>query len=413
VFSWSYRALPAAAARLFRLLGLHPGPVISTAAAASLAGLTPVEVRPLLAGLARAHLLAEPAPGWYAFHDLLRAYAARLAGAAGLPGNAAARRRLLDHYLHTANHADGVLDAHRPTVSLDPPSPGSTVERPPDAERALAWFTAEHKGLVAAVRDAAARGFDAHAWRLDWAAAGFLDRRGHWPDAAANLQIGLAAAQRLADRPAQAHMHRVLALMHVRLGRSGDGETHLRRSMDLYGALRDDDGLARAYNYLAWLCHRRGDHSAALGHARRALALYRSTNDVVAQARTLNLAGWYQAQLGMLPQALACSRRALALHVALGDENGQAETCDSLGYAHHRLGHHREAIACFERALRHRAKVDDPAHEAVVLHHLGDAHHGAGEVDAARTAWRRALAGLDALGLPEAAQVREKLRAPP
>jgi hypothetical protein len=34
VFSWSYNALSSSAARLFRLLGLHPGPDISVAVAA-------------------------------------------------------------------------------------------------------------------------------------------------------------------------------------------------------------------------------------------------------------------------------------------------------------------------------------------------------------------------------------------
>ena len=38
VFSWSYRTLTPAAARMFRLLGLHPGPDISSLAAASLVG---------------------------------------------------------------------------------------------------------------------------------------------------------------------------------------------------------------------------------------------------------------------------------------------------------------------------------------------------------------------------------------
>ena len=37
VFSWSYQQLSADAARMFRLLGLHPGPDISVPAAASLA----------------------------------------------------------------------------------------------------------------------------------------------------------------------------------------------------------------------------------------------------------------------------------------------------------------------------------------------------------------------------------------
>ena len=62
VFSWSYRALSPEAARLFRLLGLLPGPDIPVAAAASLAAVPPGRARMLLAELTRAHLLAEPAP---------------------------------------------------------------------------------------------------------------------------------------------------------------------------------------------------------------------------------------------------------------------------------------------------------------------------------------------------------------
>ena len=76
VLSLSYRHLPEAAARMFRLLGLHPGPDISAAAAASLAGVSSPEARVALRDLVRASLLNETVPGRYAFHDLLRAYAA-------------------------------------------------------------------------------------------------------------------------------------------------------------------------------------------------------------------------------------------------------------------------------------------------------------------------------------------------
>src|SRR5262249_17800600 len=44
LLSWSYQALTPAGARLFRLLGLHPGPDLSAAAAISLAGLPPSAV---------------------------------------------------------------------------------------------------------------------------------------------------------------------------------------------------------------------------------------------------------------------------------------------------------------------------------------------------------------------------------
>src|SRR5205814_7978326 len=79
VFSWSYQTLTPASARLFRLLSRHPGPDLRAPAAASLAGLSPADVAPLLAELARAHLLIEHAPGRYSPHHPPRAYAAERA----------------------------------------------------------------------------------------------------------------------------------------------------------------------------------------------------------------------------------------------------------------------------------------------------------------------------------------------
>ncbi|MFE9955178.1 BTAD domain-containing putative transcriptional regulator [Micromonospora sp. NPDC005299] len=77
IFSWSYRALTPEAARLFRLLPLHPAPALSTEAAAALAGLSLHSARGLLAELA-AHLLVQPGDDRWRMHDLLRAYAAEL-----------------------------------------------------------------------------------------------------------------------------------------------------------------------------------------------------------------------------------------------------------------------------------------------------------------------------------------------
>src|SRR5262249_35580546 len=68
VFSWSYGQLSPGAARLFRLLGLQPGPDCGSAAAASLAGLPPTAVRGHLTELTQANLLSEHHAGRYAFH---------------------------------------------------------------------------------------------------------------------------------------------------------------------------------------------------------------------------------------------------------------------------------------------------------------------------------------------------------
>lgn len=78
-FAASHRSLPPADARLFRLVSLHPGPDVSADTAAGLAGLSPREAGPILDRLADAHLVSEHAPGRYAVHDLLRAFAAEIA----------------------------------------------------------------------------------------------------------------------------------------------------------------------------------------------------------------------------------------------------------------------------------------------------------------------------------------------
>lgn len=81
VFSWSYRTLPPETARAFRLLGLHPGFTISTAAAAALTGTATADAGRHLDALAGVHLLTEVDRQRYQVHDLLRAYAAERAAA--------------------------------------------------------------------------------------------------------------------------------------------------------------------------------------------------------------------------------------------------------------------------------------------------------------------------------------------
>jgi len=78
VFASSYATLSVPAARMFRLLARGPGTDISTAAAASLAGLPPREAQRLLGELTRTSLLTERVPGQYTCHDLLLIYANEL-----------------------------------------------------------------------------------------------------------------------------------------------------------------------------------------------------------------------------------------------------------------------------------------------------------------------------------------------
>jgi len=412
VLTWSYQRLSVEAARLFRLLGLHRGPDIAVPAAASLAGLSLGQVRPLLVELSRAHLVAEDAAGRYAFHDLLRAFAAELAHSQDSEGaRRAAVHRVLDHYLHSAHGADMLLEPHRHRITPAPPCSGVSAEQPADAAGALAWFGAEHRVLLAAVELAVSAGFDTHAWQLAWTLTEFFDRRGHWHDLVVTMRAALAAARRLGDRPGQARAHRGLARAGHLLGRDEDARIHLYEALDLYTQLGDHTGQAHACHNLASVAERQRRHVAALHHAQRALDLFRVAGDRAGQARALNTLGWCRISLGDCQRALTYCREALAILQKLGDPTGQACTWDSLGSAHHHLGQHREAITCYRHALDLFREVGNRYYESQALTHLGDTHHAAGDLDAAFDTWRQALDVLDQLGHSDAVEVRVRLDA--
>ena len=167
VFSWSYQSLTQPAARMFRLLAVHPGPDITAAAAASVAGLCQERARQALTELVLANLLAEHADGRYTCHDLLRAYAAEQASRSDSDADRrAAMHRMLDHYLHTAFGAARLLDQADLPARPHTLAPGVVPEELADRREAFAWFEAERPVLSAAISQAARHGFDGHARHL-------------------------------------------------------------------------------------------------------------------------------------------------------------------------------------------------------------------------------------------------------
>jgi DNA-binding SARP family transcriptional activator/tetratricopeptide (TPR) repeat protein/DNA-binding XRE family transcriptional regulator len=410
VFSWSYRYLSGTAARMFRLLGLHPGPDITAPAAASLAGI-PVEQAPqVLAKLTAAHLLAEHVPGRFTFHDLLRVYAAEIASTAETDAtHHAATQRMLDHYLHTAHAADRLLHAARTPLTLAAPEPGTAPEPLPDRSKAAAWLNAERKVLLAAIAQADRAGFDIHAWQLPSTLATFFKEQGHWQDWATTQHVALAAAQRLGTRHAQAETLRSLGDACAHLGSHQDAVAHLQNALDLYRRLGDRPGQARTHLGLARLFEQQGAYRADLGHCLQALGLYRAAGHQVGHARALNAVGWCHAHLADYKQALACCQEAIGLHRELGDRHGEAATWDSLGYIHHQLGQHPQAVACYQQAIDLVGELGDRYYHSVALTHLGDVHAAAGDPAAARNAWQQAVVILNEMNHPDIGQVRARL----
>ncbi len=411
VMSWSYQQLDAAAARLFRLLGLHAGPDISAAAAASLAGLPPDHARRSLAELTRAHLLAEPAPGRFSCHDLLRAYAAELTRSADSEAERhAAADRVLDHYLYTANSAALRLHPTRRPVTLPALRPGAEPEPIDDAGQALAWFEAEYWVLMAAAGWALEAGFDTHVWQIAWALSRFLDMRSRWHDWVVIEQMALDATQRLGDRAAQASVHERFGFASARLGGYEDAYAHLGRALSIHAEHGDHAGQAYARNAMANILNWEGRYGEALDQAEQALKSYTAIGDRSGRALALNSVGWFHAVLGNQQQALSYCTQALDLFQELGNQEATASTLDSLGYAHQQLGNHADATACYQRAIRIDREIGSRLGLAETLGHLGDTRRAAGDPAEARAAWAEALAILDDLGHPDADRVRGQLR---
>jgi DNA-binding SARP family transcriptional activator/Flp pilus assembly protein TadD len=413
VFSWSYTALTPPDARLFRLLGLHPGPDISTQAAASVAGLPVPRVRPMLAELARAHLIVERTPGRYAFHNLLRVYAAEQAhGSDSDDERRAAMQRLFDHYAHTAHTAGRLLDPARDEpVAPIPILSGVTPVALTGPNEARAWLSDERSVILAVIAQAAGTGFDCHVCQLAWGVGRFLDRQGYWDDCVHIGHAALVAARRLGDQTRQAIAHRRLGPACANLGQYAQARAHLRHAIDLYGELDDASGQACSLLNLAWILAMvmRDRYEEALQYSQAALHLYQGTGDRCGQAQALNAIGWTHAHLGDYHQAVTCARQALGLFQSLGDHVSQVDAWDTLGFTFRELGNHERAFTCYRYALAMARHIGDPSFVARILTHLGDSHQAAGVPDAARTAWQQALTILDKLGHPGAGQVRAKL----
>ncbi|MDT0401034.1 AfsR/SARP family transcriptional regulator [Streptomyces edwardsiae] len=413
VFAASYRALDPDVARMFRLLGLAPGPDISLPATACLTSLSMPRARALLRGLEAAHLIQESVAGRYRMHDLVRLYAAERTREEPAESGDEALPRLLDFYLHSAHAATGRLDPHRDRVHLTAPRHGVTPQDPADHGAALAWFTAEHPVLLSTVDLAVSTRYDTHAWQLAHALETFFDYRGHWHDWAAVQHTALDAGRRLGDRSWQAGSHRSLGSVYTQMGLLEDGHAHFSRALELYGQLGDQVSQAHTHRGLGWVCDRKGLGREALDHNEQALAHYRQTGHRAGQARSLNNAGWMHIMLSDYRRGLDYCAQAVALNQEIGDRHGEAGAWDSLGYAHHHLAEYTDAIRCYQQALDLDREFGDRYGETEILGHLGDTHLAVGDPDAARVVWSRALDVADEIGHPSIDDLRARLNALP
>ena len=278
----SYRALPPQAARLYRLLGLHPGPEFGGAVAEALCG----NAELLLETLHDASLLLDAGDERHRFHDLVRLHAATKAEEDESPRERAeAQRRIADHYLASATRAEELIDPQHRTMARDfGPGPVVTADVGEDAQAALDWLERELPALMAVLRQARPAGFPTIAWQLADALWPLFLRRKFYDDWSASHDEGLLAARELGNTAAECRM----------LTSGGVGQL---------GA---------------------GNHERALEMFERAARLFLDADDRLGHARTLNYRGLALQRLGRLDEATDRFRRAAEELPEQGDRRAGA-----------------------------------------------------------------------------------------
>jgi tetratricopeptide (TPR) repeat protein len=402
VLSWSIRTVTPAAARLLRLLALHPGADCGRAAAASLAGRPVRATEPLLTELRRASLLSETTPGRYALHDLLRAYLG------GQPDRRA-QRRLLDHLLHTAQTASRLVHGSWSDLPLPPSGPDVTVERLSDVAAANAWLDREHQALIAAVTVAVRAGLPAYAWDLAWTLTLILDTRGYWSEYLGTQLVAVRAADAAGDRAGQAHAHHGLGRALSCLGRDDEAAAELHAAAGWYEAIGDRAGLGNVHLGLGFLANRAGDHEGALAAARSALELFRSAGHRGGEAISLGNISWSLTELSRYEQAETFAAAALAVHEELGDPRGRAMAFSTIGTSLDRQGRHDDAMTAYRTGLALARQAADTYIQADLLNRIGDLRAAAGDRAGARDAWWESVTIFETMGSGESAAVRAKL----
>ena len=380
VLSWSYRHLPAEAARLFRLLAVHPGRHVDGYAAAALLDAPLGPARAVIAMLARAHLLREVRPGRYDMHDLLRAYAASLPH-----DEPEAEARLSAYYVRAAAAAmDGFAPFDR---GLRPPVPAGSAPTFPDRAAALAWLDEERWNLVAV-------GTRAHSVLFSRILYRYLSIGAHYQEADALHGAALRAASPSERGDALVTYGVVL----WRLGRLDESLAHYEEALTLLRAAGDREGEARAlvnqglaYRWLGRFEEALECHRTAVDHMAR-------TNDGWREARARDNLGLVHHSLSQYEEALEQQERALALYRAADDPYGEAGVRSNLGVTCARLGRHAEALDHLERALASLRDVGDRRGEAETLNDLGTTLLALGHRAEAAERHRQALTLADSIG---------------
>jgi tetratricopeptide (TPR) repeat protein len=407
-FALSYRDLPAAEARTFRLLGLLETPDTTPGPVAALTGTTADHAEASLERLLDGRLLEQTDPGRYRLHDLLRLFAREQAETQE-PAHErdAAAAGAFRWYLAAAEHADELLKpAGQRQRTRSPAAPFT------DRATALAWLDDERANLVAATRQAATHpdpAVAAIAWRLSDTLFRYFDLRKHWSAWQAVCEPAVHAARRTGDRVDQARALNRLGIVYREQRRLPEAMAQQQRALALSREAGDADVEGSILNNLGITYQDQRDLPAAIACHRQRLAIARRLGDRYSEGATLNNLGDVYREQGRYPEATTCLQQSQAIFRDLDERRALAMVLNNLGEVAFAQGRLQEAIGHHRQGSAISHEVGDRYSEAINLLGLGHALAAARGRPAALGHWRGALGILTSLQAPEADEVRALL----
>jgi tetratricopeptide (TPR) repeat protein len=375
----SYQDLDVDLRRTLRLLGLHPGPDIDPYAAAALLDSSLARTGRMLEQLLEAHLLQEPMPGRYRFHDLIRAHAAHTAmREESGDGRRAALDRLLDCYRYTASVAVDVVYPYERERRPQVPAAGTPAPELSDPAEAFGWLNSELPNLLAVARYASEHDRPVHLLHLSAILQRHLRSRGPYHDAEALHRQALTTARATGNRAAEIEALTALGHLHRLQSRYQQAIDHYQQALGLARVTRNLPGELDALSSLSNIHRLQGRYEQAIDHYQEALRLARVTRNRSGELEALAGLGYLHRLQGRYEQAIDHLGRALRLARSTGHRPGELDALTVLGMLYRLQGQYGQAVEHLEPALRLARAIGHRPGEQAVLTGLGqlDRRHG-------------------------------------
>ncbi|MEV6603524.1 BTAD domain-containing putative transcriptional regulator [Kutzneria sp. NPDC051319] len=421
--------------RLFRLLGLHPGPDFDAYASAALAGIPLDDAEAVLETLLDDNMVRQDTVGRFYFHDLVRDCANELCTRLeSEEDRSAAESRLVGYYHQSASTWGKHLKDGERAGDAEPGMSGgdyrpSHVKTAYSSDEAMKLLDVEYSNLRAVVQLAADHGWHRLCWQLVVAMHPYVQSRNYLGNARALLERGLRAAEADNDLHGQSVCLQAIAAACRQRGSSAEARTYIERALtlsrrtgdtgreagqlvDLAFMYHNEDQLLKAYdtyrlaeelvargtrrnaviaNNLGVVCRDFGRFDEALAHGRRALDIEMSNGGGVRRTClklwNIGLVQCLQGQHCLAERTFEDVRDASE---RAGFGTGRMASLLGLCYARRALGNLESALDCGRQALTLARRVGLRKSECEILNTLGEAVFSTGDLEKAAEVFERA-----------------------